>query len=125
MKAQEKKQDLITLAARFIRENHPDAVAVAFMELNCQCIKMCGVAADGCLLGPLTLVLGAAAVSKNRLPSCRSCGEDSGISLQRLVRHGLIWNEVAAGQPGEDWRMRLGRRIFGDRYDETAPFSGG
>ena len=121
MKAPGNKQDLISLAARFIRENHPATVAVAFMELDCRCIKMCGFSAGGQLLSPVTLVLDRKAISKDRPPVCSACSKDGGISLQRLVGHGLIWTGAAAGRTSEDLRLRLGRQIFGDRYEESAP----
>ena len=50
------KYDLMKMACRYIKEKHPAVVGVAFMELNCKCIKLCGVSWTGRLLDSLTRV---------------------------------------------------------------------
>ena len=112
------KQNAMEMASRYIRQVHADAVGVAYVELNCGCIKMGGVSSAGKLLGSLTLALGKGALRTNRPPRCRQCRRDGGVNLKRRVRQGLIWTGTLPGRPDDDTRRAIGRRIFGPAFPE-------
>jgi hypothetical protein len=110
------KYDLMKMACRYIKEKHPAVVGVAFMELNCRCIKLCGVSLTGRLLDSLTLALGEAAKRRNRPPRCKICEADDGVNVKRLVQHGLIWSSDQAAKINDKQRLAIGRKIFGPGY---------
>jgi hypothetical protein len=112
------KQNAMALACRYIRQVHADVVGVAYVELNCDCVKMAGVSADGKLLAPLTLALAKTARRKSRPPLCRRCRRDGGVNLKRRVRHGMIWTAAPPAAPDDEIRQALGRKIFGPAYPE-------
>ena len=110
------KYDLMKMACRYIKEKHPTVVGVAFMELNCRCIKLFGVSLTGRLLDSLTLALGEAAKRPNRPPRCKICEADRGVNVKRLVHHGLIWSSDQADKIDDKQRLAIGRKIFGPGY---------
>ena len=113
------RQNALELACRYIRGEFPEAVGIAYMELNCGCIKLCGVSSGGRLIGPVTLTLGKSSIRKDRPPVCRKCKMDQGVNLERVVRHGLIWPNDSQHIIDGDLKKTIGRKVFGDRYSKT------
>ena len=113
------RQNALELACRYIRGEFPEAVGIAYMELDCGCIKLCGVSSRGRLLGPISLTLGKSSIRKNRPPVCKKCKTDEGVNIKRVVRHGLIWPNNSIHKIDGDLKITIGRKLFGDRYGKT------
>jgi hypothetical protein len=113
------RQNALELACRYIRGEFPESVGIAYMELNCGCIKLCGVSTRGQLLGPITLTLGKPSMRKDRPPVCKKCAADNGVNLNRVIRHGLIWPNESQHKIDRDLKTAIGRKLFGDRYGKT------
>ena len=110
------RETALKMAAQFIRKGYPDSIGVAFMELNCGCIKICGVTVDGHTLGSLSLALSQSSRNKDKPPLCKVCAKDRGISIKRLLHHGIIWSATRNTLPARDQRIEIGQKIFGSRY---------
>ena len=110
------RQAALKMAAQFFHKGYPDSIGIAYMELNCGCIKICGVTVEGNTLGSLSLALSRSSRKKDRPPTCKVCEKDDGISIKRLLHHGIIWPSTHATLPSENQRVEIGQKIFGPRY---------
>lgn len=108
---------VVELAFRYILSENQTAVGVALVELDCRCIKMCGVTRDGDILAPLTLVLGPSVAPANRPPVCPACRKDGGVNPVRVVRHALAWSDDPHKAVNAPLKRKIGRRIFGSAFD--------
>lgn len=107
------RQPVFYLACRYIFSQNPLIVGVAYVELDCLCIKMCGISRRGDLLAPLTLALAPGASRRFRPPLCPICAHDNGVNPARVRRHGLVWAKDAAKAPDAAMKQILHRRVFG------------
>lgn len=108
--------NLVDLASRYIHFVEPGIIGVAFMELDCNCIKLLGIHADGRTAFPVTLVLAKPAYSAHHPPRCRICSNDKGLNVKRLVRYGIIWILLKKRKPGRKLRRVIARKLFGPGY---------
>ena len=116
--ANERRQlPVVELAFRYILSENQTAVGVALVELDCRCLKMCGVTREGNILAPLTLVLGPSVAPANRPPVCPVCLKDGGVNPRRVVRHALAWSEDPHKSINAHLKRKIGRRIFGSAVD--------
>jgi hypothetical protein len=106
----------LKMAVQFFQEEYPDTIAIAYMELDCGCIKVCGVTADGKPLGSLNLALSQSANKKEKPPTCKACEKDAGISITRLRHHGIIWPSDTTRLPDKSQRLGIGQKLFGRQY---------
>lgn len=109
-------QNILNLASKYIHFIEPDIIGVAFMELNCKCVKLLGIHADGKTTFPVTLVLAKLAHSVDSPPRCRFCLDDAGLNMKRLTRYGIIWILQNKRKPGRKLRKIIARRLFGSGY---------
>ena len=110
------REAALRMAARFFRKGYPESIGIAYMELNCGCIKICGVTAEGSTLGSLNLALSRSSRKKDSPPACKACVKDNGISIKRLLNHGIIWSATETTLPMGNQRLEIGQKIFGSRY---------
>lgn len=113
------REAALKMAAQLFRKGYPESIGVAYMELNCGCIKTCGVNAQGNTLGSLNLVLSQSSRKKDKPPACKACEKDKGISIKRLLHHGIIWPSTHTTLPDEYQRIEIGQKIFGSGYTES------
>jgi hypothetical protein len=109
--------NLLNLTGRYIRSVKPHIIGVVYMELDCECIKMAGVNADGSTVLSLTLVLSKSAHRTDHPPRCRICMLDKGINVKRLTRYGVIWILQKKRKPDKKLRKFIVRELFGTRHD--------
>ena len=104
------------LAYRYILTENRETVGVVYIELDCQCIKMCGVTRKGDILTPLSLVLGPSAAPENRPPICPECLKDGGVNPARVVRGGLAWSDEPQAIIDDRLKRKIKRRVFGSAF---------
>ena len=109
--------NLLNLTSRYIRLIEPNIIGVVFMELDCECIKMAGVYADGSTVLSLTLVLSKSAQSPHHPPRCHICTLDRGLNVNRLTRYGVIWILQKKRKPDKKLRKFIARKLFGTGHD--------
>jgi hypothetical protein len=110
----------VELAYRYILSENQTAVGVAFVELDCRCIKLCGITHNGDIVAPLTLVLGPSVGPENHPPVCPVCRKDGGVNPTRVVRHGLVWSDESHRTIDARLKREIGRRVFGSAFDAAS-----
>ena len=95
---------------------HPEAMGIAYMELDCGCINSCGVSAKGDPVGEMQAISG---YSQKEDTVCLKCYRDKKIDWSRIIDKGLIWPGEDSERPDEKLRMAIGKRVFGPDYTES------
>ncbi len=77
-----------------------NTVGVAFLKLDCDCIKLAGVSSTGDQTSPMMLVSGNPPVidestGEETTPVCETCKDDS-LGVFRTKNRGIIWNNKKA-----------------------------
>ena len=94
----------------------PDAIGVAYKLLDCGCSLLCGVSAAGDPLGAVVHVSGQPVMKDRKAPICLRCKLDNG--LKRVVWEGINWPGGENEMPDKDFRLSVGRKVFGPGYLE-------
>jgi hypothetical protein len=95
---------------------HPDAVAMAVIELDCGCVDICGVSIRGEPVGSInTIALGSPA-GQVQSPICRRCLASKGRISDRIVNRRIIWPGSDEERPDADLRLFIGQAVFGANY---------
>jgi len=94
-----------------------EIVGVAFLELDCGCIKVCKVSDNGDLieltfLSPLNL---------NKSPICLKCEDDRG-SIYRMICLEIIWADDEGKVLNGEQRLAILRKAFGNDILELGAF---
>ena len=95
---------------------HPNTIGVAYKVLDCGCSLLCGVSAQGDPVGELLHITGQPERKGIRPPICLRCKIDDG--LKRVVWEGIYWPGNESEQPDKDFRISIGRKVFGRGYLE-------
>jgi hypothetical protein len=103
-------------ACQDILHEHPEAIGVAYKVLDCGCALICGASADGEPIGYLHHISGQPIGKTHKAPICLQCSKDKG--LDRVVWEGIYWPGPQNEWPDENFRISIGRRIFGSGYIE-------
>lgn len=117
MATERRQLPAVELAYRYILSENQTAVGVAFVELDCQCIKLCGLTRNGDVVAPLTLVMGPSVEPDNLPPVCPICRKDGGVNPSRVVRHGLAWSDEPHRAVDARLKRKIGRRVFGPAFE--------
>jgi hypothetical protein len=85
---------------RLIFKEFSDTAGVAFLKLDCDCIKLAGVSSTGDQSSPMMLVSGNPPVidestGEETTPVCEKCKDDS-LGVFRTKNRGIIWNNKKA-----------------------------
>jgi hypothetical protein len=120
MANEQRQLPAVELAYRYIISENQTAVGVAFVELDCQCIKLCGVTRNGDIKAPLTLVMGPSVGPENLPPLCPVCRKDGGVDPFRVVRHGLAWSDEPHRAVSARLKRKIGCRVFGPAFDAAS-----
>ena len=94
---------------------HPEAMGIAYMELDCGCINSCGVSAKGDPVGEMHAISGQAQKGDT---VCLKCYRDKKIDWGRVIDKGLIWPGEDSERPDDNIRMAIGKKVFGPDYSE-------
>ncbi|MCP3890929.1 MAG: hypothetical protein GY702_18960 [Desulfobulbaceae bacterium] len=98
---------------RYMGKTSPEAVATVLYELDCGCIRACAVSKQGAPMGEMIMVSGRA-VEKGY--DCSACREDGGAKPERCIDKSIIWPGDASELPSEEFRLAIGKEVFGDDY---------
>ncbi len=104
-------------ACQNILMRHPEAIGVAYKVLNCGCALICGATASGDPIGKLRHLSGQPMKGGRPAPICLKCRQDDG--LDRVVWEGIYWPGPQSEWPEKDFRIKIGRKIFGVGYMES------
>jgi len=99
-----------------ILASRPDAVGVAFRELDCGCARLCGVSRQGEPVGEVYNLSGQLATRNLEPLVCLKCYRDKRFSVERTAHRGIIWADSPDRQTGDDERQLIGIAVFGKGY---------
>lgn len=97
----------------YMGKTSPEAVATALFELDCGCIRACAVSEEGEPMGEMIMVSGKPVEKEYE---CSVCGEDGGADSERCIRKAIIWPGEDSALPTEEFRLAIGKNVFGDDY---------
>ncbi len=98
--------------------DHPEAIGIAYIELECGCMHFCGVSFNGSPVGSLQTLSGASDDDAEAAPTCLACYRDKRLDMNRVLKRGLVWPGEASEIPDKDLRIFIGQTVFGPNYDE-------
>ena len=83
---------------RLIFKQFSNTVGIAFLHLDCDCIKLVGVSPKGEQTSPMMRVPGNPPAldekaGEEAIPECAKCSHDS-LGIFREKSHGMVWNEA-------------------------------
>ena len=107
------------LCQRMIMD-HPDAICMAMIVLDCGCVNVCGVSAVGRPVGPVTAYARPGESEIGKGPICLQCAGAGAPVMQRIVHRTLVWPGDDAELPDRELRNLIGREVFGNDYKEPA-----
>jgi hypothetical protein len=108
---------------RLIFKEFSNTVGIAFLQLDCNCIKLAGVSSTGDQTSPMMLVSGSAPVidektGEESIPVCEKCSEDS-LGIFRTKTRGIIWNDKKVTVPNQT-KNKIRYKVFdSDLYTKT------
>lgn len=97
----------------------PEAVGIAYIELDCGCIHFSGVSFNGDPIGKMQTLSGPPDDDTEESPICLQCYREKTLNTVRVTKKGLIWPGDAAEMPERDLRIFIGQTVFGPEYDES------
>ena len=103
-----------------IAMEEPEAIGMAFIELDCGCINVCGVSAKGDSIGTLQTIPSAFIEDDQSQPICLACYKDKSIDMGRVIHKGLVWPGDESEKPQRALRQFIGESVFGPDYSEVA-----
>ncbi len=109
-----KRKELKTFCEDLVLK-HPEAMGIAYMQLDCGCINICGVSGKGDPVGGMQAISGR---SQEDETVCLKCYRDKKIDWGRVIDKGLIWPGEKSEKPDEGLRMTIGKQVFGPDYTE-------
>lgn len=112
-KIEESRNEAIAGIMTYMGKTSPEAVAVALFELDCGCIRACAVAQEGEPMGEMIMVSG---VPIEKDSECSTCRKDGGADPERCVNKAMIWPGEESEMPSEEFRVKIGKSVFGDDY---------
>jgi hypothetical protein len=96
----------------------PDAIGMATIELECGCVKICGVSIRGEPVGSINTIVSGSETGDKTSPICSRCLASKGRISGRVVSQRIIWPGDVSEQPDRDLRLFIGRKVFGEDYLE-------
>ena len=97
----------------YMGKTSPEAIAAVLFELDCGCLRACAVSPKGTPMGEMIMVFGKQ-VEKDY--ECSVCRDDGGADPGRCIRKSLIWPGEDSELPSEEFRLYIGKKVFGDDY---------
>jgi len=98
---------------RYMGRTNPEAVATVLYELDCGCIRACAVSKEGAPMGEMIMVSGKPVETGY---DCSACREDGGAHSERCIDKSIIWPGDESELPSEEFRLAIGKKVFGDDY---------
>ena len=98
--------------------DHPEAICMAMIVLDCGCLNLCGVSVAGQPAGPMISHCGPPDQDPGNSPVCIQCAGAGGPIMDRIVHRTLIWPGDDTEMPDAALRNLIGREVFGAHYEE-------
>lgn len=98
---------------KYMGRTSPEAVATVLFELDCGCIRACAVSEEGDPMGEMIMVSGK---QTEKGYECSVCQEDGGADSERCINKAIIWPGDESELPSEEFRLSIGKKVFGDDY---------
>lgn len=97
----------------YMYKTSPDAVATALFELDCGCLRACAISSEGSPMGEMIMVSGKQVEEDYE---CSACNIDGGADPDRCIRKAIIWPGEESELPSDEFRLTIGKKVFGDEY---------
>ncbi|MBN1932696.1 MAG: hypothetical protein JW786_13920 [Desulfobacterales bacterium] len=110
------RQEALDKTLNYIFSKNPDAIGAAIFELDCGCMRICGVAKTGEPAGDMIMVLGNPKNEKTGIQECEKCNLDGGADPDRCVNKAMVWPGAESEMPSKDVRLAIGKKVFGEKY---------
>jgi hypothetical protein len=107
------RNSAITVIMMYMEKTSPEAVGTVLFELNCGCLRACAVSEDGDPMGEMIMVSGKPVKEGYE---CSICSKDGGADSERCISKAIIWPEKESELPTEEFRLAIGKKVFGDDY---------
>ncbi len=111
--AEDTKNKVIDGIMTYMGKTSPEAVATVLFELDCRCLRACAISKEGEPMGEMIMV-SSKQVEEDY--ECSVCSDDGGADPDRCIRKAIIWPGEEAELPPEDFRLIIGKKVFGDDY---------
>lgn len=115
-KISEQREAAIKKIAAHLGAQDSAVIGVAVFELDCGCIRACGVSAEGDPVGEMIMVALGAVKALDDKPLCVKCDADGGADPIRCIRQSMVWPGDESEMPEEEVRLVIGKKVFGDEY---------
>lgn len=112
----EYRQKAIDKTLTYIFSKDPEAIGAVIFELDCGCMRICGVAETGEPAGDMIMVFGNPKNEKTGIQECEKCDADGGANSDRCVNKAMVWPGAESEMPSKDVRLAIGKKVFGDEY---------
>ncbi len=107
------RNNAISKIMTYMGKTNPEAVGTVLFELDCGCLKACAVSEEGHPMGEMIMVSGKPVTEKYE---CCICEEDGGADTKRCIKKAIIWPGEESELPSEEFRLTIGKKVFGDDY---------
>jgi hypothetical protein len=107
---------------RLIFREFSTTVGVAFLKLDCDCIKLVGVSSAGEPTSPMMLVSGNPPVIDEKTgeesqPVCGACAQDD-LGVFRVKKHGIIWNDAKV-KLSKKLKDKIKLKVFESKFERV------
>jgi hypothetical protein len=107
---------------RLIFREFSTTVGVAFLKLDCDCIKLVGVSSAGEPTSPMMLVSGNPPVIDEKTgeesqPVCEACAQDD-LGVFRVKKHGIIWNDAKV-KLSKKLKDKIKLKVFESKFERV------
>ena len=107
---------------RLIFGEFSNTVGVAFLKLDCDCIKLVGVSSAGEPTSPMMSVTGNALVNGEESGEeseavCEACAQDN-LGIFRIKKHGVIWNDGKV-RLSKELKEKIKLKVFESRFERV------
>jgi hypothetical protein len=107
---------------RLIFREFSTTVGVAFLKLDCDCIKLVGVSSAGEPTSPMMLVSGNPPVIDQKTgeesqPVCEACAQDD-LGIFRVKKHGIIWNDAKV-KLSKKLKDKIKLKVFESKFERV------
>jgi hypothetical protein len=107
---------------RLIFGEFSSTVGIAFLKLDCNCVKLIGVSSDGGPTSPMMSISGSAPVIDETTgeevePVCEACSQDD-LGIFRVKKHGVIWNDAKV-KLSEKLKEKIKAKVFESKFEKV------
>ena len=107
---------------RLIFGEFSSTVGVAFLKLDCDCIKLVGVSSAGDPTSPMMLVSGNVPVIDEKSGEesesvCEACSQDD-LGIFRVKKHGIIWNDAKV-KLSNKLKDKIKLKVFESKFERV------